>query len=287
MRSMPYCVMRHLPLAALIVLAALSCKVRRNLSTSNPAMTGFMSFDAKENDAFKAVVECNIKCRALPKRSFKLEAVYAPKQRGLHPGNGQMWGSMAHDLESFASESCMIKAQTECKGLAAVEALEVSRLSSGKWSMTVPLGCRPDQPVLSPFDPESGAISAPFHSREDSVEWPFAKAELPAATAACKHWINATTCYGDCLVEVKDGKWQQTIASSNPLATDSEKFCGDALVARFHKEHIKSPDVQALMCRHYFWENLINKDKRNMALACAAYRAVVDCSSVIDARGDH
>jgi len=258
-----------------------ACKHSGEKSVSNPAMTDEMIVGASEKDAISTTVQCQFRCsQKTPQTKAKIGA-YEPALRGLKPGNGNMWGSLTSDLQFYAQELCLEEAVASCGSLAKIDELAAQKISSGTWFMKLPVPCLAERPLLSPFEPGSGAVLILAVAKMDR----FGVSTLPPTfqdPGNCQHWIEAETCFGDCLMELGEGKWKQTLMSNKPLGTGNRQVCGDELLRAFAKEKISSKPVKNFLCHHYFWQATASARQNQIELACAAYRVEPKCAKFVE-----
>lgn len=134
------------------------------------------------DEFFVATLSCEVQCRYGDSERVEVTQEFRPLEHGLLPGDGSdqrsaPWGAFTGTLEAWSRMTCLEVAADRCEGLAAVEGSDFVSLGSGSWTLNRRVLCptaeEADQiethdenprsvfpgfmPVLSPFDPESGA----------------------------------------------------------------------------------------------------------------------------------
>jgi hypothetical protein len=158
MRSEWFNIVPTLVIVSASISMAVSCKHNIQPNVSNPAMTDEMEVNTRPDDAISTTVQCQFRCINKNLQTKSKLGVYEPANRGLKPGNGNMWGSLTSDLQFYAQEICLASAKESCGSLAKIDVLAAVKVSSGTWSMNLPVPCKPSAALLSPFQPDSGAL---------------------------------------------------------------------------------------------------------------------------------
>jgi len=250
-------------------------------------------FSAQEADEpFAARIECRFRCDgATGSKVERFKRTFSPVQRGLRRGNGNYWGVLGRNLWDWGSEWCLEKAVNECSQKNRLSEKSVAEfslvgLSSATWEVNEPIDCRKREAnALSPYG--LGMIlehhnDLPYEAAPRRTK--LSAEPLPRAGATkCKQEILATICYGDCLVPSNGKEFGngdpgvETLASSEPSATDHVRYCADSFVETFSGRGL-APDVLKHYCEGYVWNGVMKADR--LTNSCAATRISTDCDKL-------
>jgi hypothetical protein len=139
--------------------------------------------DGGSDEYFVPTMTCALKCRGGSEESVTVTRIFRPRDHGLRPGDGSdgqgaPWGGFTATLEAWSRFTCLEAASQACGSLARVEYANLTRITSGTWTVDQRVLCPtrrqaraiarnnrdpravlPDfAPVLSPFQAGSGAV---------------------------------------------------------------------------------------------------------------------------------
>jgi hypothetical protein len=223
---------------------------------------------------------------------------FYPPDHGLYTGDGSssqhiLWRSLTMTLNLWGRKQCLDKAAIECGSAQKVKSFKLDSQESGDWWSEATYACKESFEVryqgqfhqseymLSPFDPTLNPmqmkVKRPFmpNWREKNLESSITENE------DCKRKITMDACFGDCIFELPDGSWLETLATNGPLGENLYTFCGDDFYEKlnsFGKNF--SADLKQYYCEEEVRKFII--DEHILGSSCQAFRGKIDCSSVID-----
>jgi hypothetical protein len=247
-------------------------------------------------------VNCAITCRSGAKSSQLVPASFIPSSYGLTPGDGSnqqntLWRSVGVTIKVWSEEVCLQLGSETCKGLDNVADSVVKKISSGDWSIDHAPGCDEKVPMLSPFDNtvKSNKIPAPLIKQleigniSQSIkvfDQIHQAAIVVRPSKICKHRMNTSLCFGDCVHEItKGGDWKETLASPEPLAREKSSWCMDGFVEIIKKNKKLSKSVQVKACEAFLWSNMMHAN--DSGSSCAALRGNHECLKLVNALSDN
>jgi len=238
--------------------------------------------------AFKGTLFCRYRCDQQTQDHLEiLEKTYSAPGRGLVPGNNQWWGSLSHDLTTWAEQWCLVSAVNACGGLSKVAEFQFEKLQSGNWSLS-PSNLANDERVLSPFAPKSEIILSWALPFEDPAKilGPFTLSGPKLAIEPSPDSITGEFHYGDCMVagrqvdccgKKKDdwsGPAYECLSSLHSGTSETFTVDGTAFLKTFSTEKL-STDVLVYYCEQYFWNSVgkLSGPIDGRANPCAAARS--------------
>jgi len=242
----------------------------------------------KVEDDLRIETSCEVRC--VGKESLKKPAiskVFNPGREGLKKGNGNLWATLGAGLQNWGRSVCFAEAKRSCGSWENIEDFAVLQLKSGKWLLDRSLSCVADhKPVLSPYDPTSGALHGPFVDSKlfEGIERPSRKKAALSAPlkpgAPCEKPISSQVCMGDCVSATAS---RQFLSSGEKIPSWPLSFCGDSLGESLKSQAFKATRSQVLMeCETHYWDSYqASPDNAH----CASVRADVDCSALLKAFG--
>lgn len=241
-----------------------------------------------------ASVECELTCRGQKAQRQRSSGSFIPRSYGLYPGDGSnndntLWRSVAMTLQVWSEEVCLIEAREICGGLEKIAQSEVIEVESGEWKLNHKLGCDEKVVTLSPFDQTVKAkrLSAPL---VESLEIANKSHALPVLTQVyalaekplkkdCKHEMEADLCFGDCVYEINQTDWKETLATPESLGQAKIRWCMDEIVPVLKAQENLAPSVKAKICEAYFWSSMMHS--HGAGSSCAALRGTHQCEKFI------
>lgn len=227
---------------------------------------------AAENDrlpaaqaaAFLMTIECESSCIGAPVQTDSLHHDFDPQAEGLHPGNGGFLGHLGAALENASRRTCLDHARTRCKGLTQVESARAVKASSGPWSADFKAGLK-ERTQYSPYDSAFRAALVGLNS--PPWRMPSSERAFDEEPRACSKTIRVERVFGDCMIDEGDGRWRETLRSTEPLGEDVFEVCADPILASTRGLR---PEVAREICAQQIYEQA--HASGGMVLACAAVR---------------
>jgi hypothetical protein len=239
-------------------------------------------------------VECEITCQGQSSKRIRAAGSFIPSSYGLYPGDGSsenntLWRSLAVTMKVWSEEVCLGEAADLCKGLQKVTDSSVMEIESGEWKMNHTLGCDEKAVTLSPFDNtvNSKRLPAPLAEQLNIVnqshslpvfDQTFKLAEKKNE-GECQHKMEDNLCFGDCVHEMENKEWKETLATPSPLGRAKETWCMDGIVATLKTQQKLSLQVKVKICEAYFWSSMMHS--HGPGTSCAAVRGEHQCEKLI------
>lgn len=239
-------------------------------------------------------VECEIKCAGKPSVRQRVASNFIPKAYGLYPGDGSnnentLWRSLTVTMKVWSEEICLQEGIQICKNLGNIDETHVKEIESGEWKLDSFPGCAESKVTLSPFDntvnskrlPEPVGQSLEMSLKASSV--PVINEALKLAekkvSTTCQHKMGMILCFGDCVHDLGEGVWKETLATPEPLGQDKGEWCMDEVVSLLKKNQGVSHQVKVKICEAYFWSSIMHS--HGPGSSCAAIRGDHQCEKLI------